>query len=239
MKRYLGITLIEVILVLVVASAIIAMSIRFYTYLKSDSDVMQVRANVDAIFVAMKDYYHVNCYGYQGSANKLVPGTLNPAASPPSIMPIDITSALITPKFLTETLMPTSIVNASGSGTNGYVAQFNEVTYTNSNGTVVSWQAQVSVQLAANKVSNATAYAGWMAAECLSNISGSTVTPCASSGNTGSFLVFQRTIANASREGSSTYWQMTPSLNTFRQMYSQPPSSSMSGATTQYFMCGN
>src|SRR5262245_26726988 len=132
MKRYAGVTLLEVLLVLAITGMAFVMGLRLYYSFKTDADIMQVKSNVDAIFLAMAKYYRANCYGTTRVNAAVIPmivtitpGTLNPASSPTNPMPINIQTDLINAGYLRSTLVRTPIVNFAGSGMNGYVAQFN------------------------------------------------------------------------------------------------------------------
>ena len=256
-KQHAGATLIEIILVIVIASAIIYLSIQQYLSFRRDADAAQVQSNVNAIFQAMTAFYRTNCYGtqYDTATSALIPGTLNPNnATPPAIsQPINITNDLITPKFLTTPITQNPIVDELGSGTNGYVAQFNrpaipadrmECTTTGcatsvSIGKIYTWKIQVAVQL--HDTATAEQYLKILGGDCLSNFAGGVVTPCAA-GSTGTFVVWERLPNYANIQAVSNYWVTMPTVSQFTQMYTTYPITTLtdgSSAGNQYFLCGN
>lgn len=259
MKRNAGYTLLEIILVLTISGSAFIVGMRMYYTFKADNDARQVNANVDAIFNALSGYYRTNCYGNTQPNGTFVPGTLNPSAVPPpgALKSINIQVDLVTPGYFRGVLVQTPIVNASGSGLNGYVAQFNRLIYnqtTCTQGTgmanctattvtaqIISWQAQVAVQM--NNTATARQMLGVLGADCLSSQAGATVLPCNLSGNNGTFVVWERTVANASKQGGSTYWGTLPTVKQFTQMYTLNPvtnQTSTSGASgTQFILCNN
>lgn len=256
LHKQAGLSLNEMLLVMVIASSIMYMSIRMYFTYKTDIEVQQVQANVDAIFQAMSAYYRANC---NRTSNAF--GQLNPAVFAGTTKNIDIQNDLITPGYLSASSLPLNpVVNSSGSGYKGYVAQFNRVTlnrtvctgtvggvpaYDTSNppcnqtgnaGQVVVWQAQVSVELSPYIVSNnyKTAYLSIMLGDCLSTLSGSNVKQC-TVGSTGTFVVYERPVSNAINKTGSTYWVSTPLLQEFKQMYELYPLN-LAGPN-QYLLC--
>jgi len=242
MKQYKGFTLIEVILVLVVIGSILVAGLKMYFSFRTSSNAAQVQANVDAIFQGMASYYKAQCYG-QTPNQTAQPGTLNPASSPANNVVIDMNKDLIKNGYLSASAVLSSPL------VSGYVLQFNQApagtrmacdtgtglanSSTCSNpvpvGTVTSWQAQVAVQLSATPASSAADYLGLMAGDCLSTLSGTIVTPCTTT-TTGTYVVWERTISNASKQGGSTYWQTMPIVKQFTQQYSAYPTN---------YLCGN
>lgn len=128
-KRDEGIGLIEVLLVLAIAAAIIVMGIRQYQSFRQDADVQQLKYNIDTIFQAMNQFYKVNCLGSVNAAGVLVPGLLNPSHKPVPVSPypIIITTDLVNNGFLAANPFPLSpLVDNSSPPFGGYVAQFNQ-----------------------------------------------------------------------------------------------------------------
>lgn len=261
-KSQLGVSLLEVMLVLAIGGAILFLSIQQYQSYRRDADMIQVQANVNAIFQAMGAYYRSQCYGTTDPTATINPttfGALNPegGVSLSSSFPVNIQTALIDGGYLTSSALPLSpLVNASGAGTRGYVAQFNPQTVdrkvcqdtacTPANmatvGTIVIWKAQVAVQL--QNPGEQKQYLNLLAGDCLSSSSGTTVTPCTSGGGSGNFVVWQRLPSAANTNVKSDYWVTIPTVNQFKQMYTTIPVTQLidatgSGSYTQYYLCGN
>jgi hypothetical protein len=274
MKRYAGVTIIEAMLVTLISASIILFGVKQYLSYRTNVDVELVQTNVEAIFQAMASYYKVECSGPVNSSLVVTPGRLHPTnqkngtlTSGNNIRTMNIQTRLITPGYLTLPLLANPIVNASGTGTNGYIAQFNQVSYsdkyicTDTNGgsaygpdspnctqptpigKSLVWQAQVSVRLKTSLQANV--YLQLLGGDCLSSInpaSTSTVLPCSLSGNVGTFVVFQRFPTAMSPEAASTYSQSTANLNQFKDMYTTYPSASLTNGTksnNQNYLCGS
>lgn len=255
-KRERGISLVEMLLVLILGGAIIFLSMRQYQVFRQDADVQQLEANVDTLFQAMTQYYRANCYGTQNpTSGILTPGTLNPmnATSPlPGPRPINIDTDLVARGYLpANTPFPANpIVNDAGAGTSrfkGYVAQFNVMTSTRTTsgttvGTVVIWKPQIAVLV--RNTALAQQYLRQSGGDCLSTLNGNTVRTCIAT-STGTYIVWERLPSYASTRGNSNLWQARARLNQFTQMYSVYPTPNLltrSGQTpanqTQYYLCG-
>lgn len=261
-----GATLLEIMLVLVVGSFILYLSIQQYLTYRRDSDVYQLQANVNTLFQGLTAYYQMNCGGTVDATNTQVPGTLNPDYSPApgANVPIDINNDLIANNLITSVIPLNPIVNTAGAGTtNGYVAQFNmtqpepsrlictagtnatgpndpNCTATTTVGSIVIWKAQVAVQL--KNAATAKQYLNLLQGDCLSSLSGNIVTPCDTSGNTGTFVVWERLPSSANSKTVSDYWGSLPTVKQFSQMYNTYPVNDLtngSQTTNQYFLCGN
>lgn len=264
-KAHEGATLIEVILVIVIGAVILYMSIQQYLSYRRDADTAQVIANINTLFQAMTGFYKQECYGVAPNGI-LTPGKLNPTnpTTPPSIYPINIVSDLTDTGYLTTNIPLNPLINPTGPGTKGYVTQFNQNTTTldreicmtgtgatkgpydlncatrRNVGEIVLWTAQVAVRL--NNPAQATQYLNLFAGDCLSSASGTTVTPCASSGNTGNYVVWERLPSNANTKASSGVWPTMPSVSQFKQMYTTYPILGLTNGSlisNQYYYCGN
>jgi len=254
-KQHEGVSLLEVILVLAVGGSILYFSIQQYLSYRYDADVAQIQANVNAIFQAMTGFYRANCYGTTNAPGVLNPNNSNP---PNSNFHIDITNDLIGNGYLTTTLIPDPLVNATGSGTQGYIAQFNQSTAPRqictalntttipstctasvSIGNIVVWNAQVAVQL--KDTAHTNTYLNLLTGDCLSSASGNIVTPCSASSTKGNYVVWQRFPSNANPQAQSDYWATIPTVSQFTQMYTTSSIQNLTNGTTtnQYFLCGN
>lgn len=266
-RQYEGVTLVEALLVVAIASGIIYLSVQQYQSYKHDGDIIQVNANVNTIFQAMTSYYRANCYGQTNASQQMVAGSLNPLYTPPpsTSVPIDITALLKTPGYLTTAMPFNPLVDSTGPGANGYVAQFNKATTTRYEcltginatgpsdpkctkktavGTIVVWKAQVAILL--KDTAQANQYVKLLDGDCLSDYAGGIVTPCSSSGNTGKYVVWERLPSSNSNTSSvSDYWETIPTVHQFTQMYTTDPilllTPDPNGPATsnQYYLCGN
>jgi type II secretory pathway pseudopilin PulG len=258
MRQQAGMTILEVLLVIVIGSSIIYLSIQQYLSYRRDSDAAVVQANVNAIFQAMAGYFRANCYGTQydnSPTPKLIPGVLNPAVSPDAIVPVAIADLIAGGYLSQNAIIPNPIVNAGGAGTGGYVAQFNRQNppsnrqiCTSSNcetsqpiGQIYTWQIQVSAQL--HNTATTTQFFKSLGGNCLSSSSGSSVAPCPTTGvGSGIFVVWTRLPGLANTQAKSDYWVTTPTVSQFTQMYTTYPITTLTdGSMTadQYYTCGN
>ena len=172
-KHQLGITLMEALLVLAIAAAIMVLSMRQYQTYRIDADMNQLTYNVKVLAQAAARYYYANC-------DK---GTLDPRNLPAgtTVYPLNITNDLITPQYLPQMVAQNPLVDSSGPG-NGYSVQFNATTSNRTVctqtsggncvastpvGTIVQWTIQVSVLLKNPSIINMAQ--GKLNAECTSS----------------------------------------------------------------------
>ena len=210
-KKYLGITLLELMLVLAIASLFIVMGYNQYASYKRDTDLRAILLNVDAISQAAARFYYANC-GNQQMYTTFLPGRLSPLnSSPPSNpYPINVALDLVAPGYLTLPIAPNPLVKNIGPG-HGYTVQFNQkisdrMTTTCADppdctttqqvkiGTNVDWQIQIGVIL--NNASMGKQYAAYLQATCLStlNTGTNTTVACSNVANFNSLCLFLRSM---------------------------------------------
>jgi len=266
--REQGITLLEILLVLAIASMLLIMGIRQYLSFRTESEARRIVYNVDSIFLGMSYYYKAECYGRRTGSN-FKPGKLNPDNSNyQENIPIDVQNDLIGDNYIRQALTFVPLVDASGGlGTNGYVAQFNmddskkrkicvegkNATGPDSSqgcdqaetiGTIVSAKAQVAVKMKDEKT--ARTYLYFLGGDCLSNASGSIVEPCSAYPGTGTYIVWERLPSYASPEVQTSYSSGNVVVNQFTQEYTTYPvtyllstKGEMPSGDKQYFLCGS
>lgn len=188
-SRQRGLTLLEAILAITIAGAIIVMGLRQYQSLQRENYLRQINANVDAIFQAAAYYYYANCKG----------GTLDILNNPPTTRVININSDLITPRYLLMTIPSNPLI--SGTGVAGYLVQFNQATSARNVctstgcatstqiGTNVIWRIQVSALLRDSTMSSS--YQRITNADCVTSImAGGSVASCANAASFASACQF-------------------------------------------------
>ncbi len=264
-----GVTLIEILLVLAISASIIFIGLRQYQAFQLDTNIQSLKFNIDTIFKGLAAYYNANCYGTTNpNTGALTPGSLHPNSNPSSPFPVDINTQLF-PRYLPQAFPLSPLVDQTGPGSGqfiGYVAQFNRqpdqtrlicmnppsCTSNNSMGTIVTWTMQVAVLI--KDSANIQQYKNLLAADCVSDKSGSIVQPCSVSAS-GNYLVFERlpsySASNVNNE--SAFWSTNPTLPQFKQMYTtypityllqdnpsgRVPGPGASGKQSQYFLCGS
>jgi len=260
-----GVTLIEILLVLLVGAAILILSIKQYQSFRNDADIQQLQYNVDTLFQGMADYYQVNCYGTTAPTTGIVTaGKLHPSQNPKNPTVIDITNDLAKNGFLINPIRPSGLVNSSGppigNPYNGYVIQFNQTTQSavacvTANcatsapiGTSVVWMMQVSVLM--SDPTTTAQYKNMLTADCLSTVgAGGAILPCTAASTSGNYVVFERLPSMASPNAVSPLWVSKPGLKEFTGMYTNYPSvylmdtqgaiTAQPGNPQQYFLCGS
>lgn len=252
MSKFKGVTLLEVMLVLAIAAAIILMSLQQYTLYRRDADIGQVQYNVNLLFQSMAKYFRAHCKDPPFNAYSPIQSQGVPV------------STLRQDQFLTD-LLPLSPIVAGDSPDEGYVTQFNQVQFANqtpalpqrmielsspagkqtSMGNIVIWRAQVSVALRDQET--AQQFESLLAADCLSQAASSganpTVTQCAEApGGATQYAVWERLPSFGSVRLNSTYWGTMPVVRQFTQMYTTYPILVLTDGTktnVQYFVCGS
>ena len=261
-KRQEGVTLFEVMLVIVIGAAILYLSISQYQIFKSGTDVQQLQYNVDTLFQSATKFYKANCISQTNpttGAKIAGTGLLDPANSPANpyiITPTQLQNDgyLAIPGSATAGTLPfpiSPLVNSSGTN-NGYQVQYNLTTVNRTvktypsntavpSGTIYIWTIQVSVQLLHPET--ATQYLSLLGADCISTpvTSGTGINPCSAGLSTGTtlFLVWQRLPSMSTSVPPGT-WIMNPTVTQFNQMYTTDPMTYLLGnAPTQNYLCGS
>lgn len=258
MRKQQGVTLIEVILVLMISTAILYLSIQQYLSYRQDADIARVRYNVDMLFNALTNYFRANCKNSSSPFYNYYFGRS---------FAVDM-ATLTNNGYLTTPIPDNPLVDNTAAG-GGYVMQFNQ--YQLSTGTnpplpsrtifmssasgagagrtvdvgyILVWQAQVAVKLI--NPSLAESYKGAMGANCIS--SGSTgwggyiVMPCDLAKGATDYLVWSRSPSYSSSTANSPYWLSLPLVKEFSQMYSTDPILILTDQTqtgSQFYRCGS
>lgn len=256
-QNHIGVTLVEVMLVLAVGSSILLFGVKHYKTLKLDADVRQLQYNVDKLFQAGADYYQANCRRQVNPTTGAVigtTGTLDPdyTTAPTNPYPVTVAS-LITDGYLTGTLPLNPLVNNDGTN-GGYFVQFNRVTpdadrtttlstgETVNIGRIIVWRVQVSVEL--KNATTASVYKNLLGADCLSTTDGNNgVKPC-SEGASGNYVVWERLPSFAVPSSHSNYWMTNAMVKQFNQLYQTLPVLYLSSVSSTYYpqqnyLCGN
>jgi type II secretory pathway pseudopilin PulG len=240
-----GVTMFEMMLVLVIAGMIIALSISRYWLYERRNEMEQLTATVNTIFRALENYYQANCIQnrtYSGTITTngaLDPSNTTAFPSGPPVMPfsqlIDISTQLLsstTAGYLTQPIIPLDLVDTT-VGYQGFIVQFNLATVTRESsnssnvplpiGTVYFWKPQVAVKM--RDATNIAAYKNALAANCVSDLdpSGKTVIPCESTDPTppltGAYLVWERLPMFADLNAIPNTWPSAPLLKQFKDQY--------------------
>lgn len=229
-RQMSGLTLVESLLVLVIAGAIIFMGFQLFQSFRRQNEVSQLQANVDSIFQAMRGYFIANC------GDKDMPFSSEYTANNGSL-PI-LLNDLISGGFLSRKLSTSPLLGYpdpdNPDETAVYVMQYNQVQPLPERkvktvfgertiGRITIWKAQVAVLL--KNQDTLDQYKNMLGANCLSSVAGGgIVIPC-DQNSTGSYAVFERMpSAGSNRLGSqSTYWQTMPVVAQFKQMYTTMP----------------
>lgn len=263
-----GVTLLEVLLVIVIAGMILILGLRQYQSLQTGNEARRIKYNVDAIFVAMSYYYKAECYGRgSGEDDSFKPGKLNPDNSDyQENIDIDITDDLFEKGYLRQALPLIPLLDTS-VGMNGFVAQFNmddsrsrkiciegneaqgpsdsNCDKSKEIGKIVTGVIQVSVKMKDQATANT--YVKYLGGDCLSSPGGhGTVLPCKDSSGTGTYIVWERlpSFASPNAQGSNAAGNQV--LNQFTRDYSTYPAGYLisnkgesPGGEQQYFLCGS
>lgn len=254
-----GFTLLEIMLVLVIAASLLMLGYKFYLSIKSDADVRQIQYNVDRVFAAASEYYQANCR-QQVSADPSGPAptltaTLDPANSPSSPYAVTV-SALRTAGFLDATLPINRLIDTSTLN-GGYIVQFNEAPANDKlvngkkTGNIYIWTIQVAVAVRTPPGGSPLAIVRLLGADCAGNVGAvaGTVNSCNSGipATTGStvYAVWERLPSYAAPNAEANTWMGNAQVKSFTQLYTNSnigggiPGPSGTQTNYQNYLCGS
>lgn len=217
-----GMTLIEILLVLVIASFLLVLGLRQYQFSQAETDAYQLKIKIDQLFQAMAHMYQSSCQiKYNQSTGAAIPGTgaLDPKNNPSDPAGYSI-ATLQSLGYLLNWQPLNNIVDNTAPG-QGYAIQFNRagsdsMRYVNTcwswdnpqcqtpqamntlnpainANNVIIWRIQIAVAIKnANQVNE---YKNMLGADCVSSLTNNnppTVAPCRTGPPAGNYLVWER-----------------------------------------------
>jgi type II secretory pathway pseudopilin PulG len=244
-KSQVGVTLVEILLVIVIGLGLLMLGVRQYQSYRVDADALQLRNNVDMMLQAVARFYFANCNGtYNPNGSPpFKPGLLHPNSAPKNPFLVNIQTQLVNAGYLSASPFPINPIVNSGSPVTqfgGYVAQLNQTTQTRlvcstgnaatgvtagqgcsstlQTGTIIIWLPQVAILI--KDTTKVKVYANLLNADCTSSLAGTTVAPC-SSKKPGNYLVWQRTpsMPSTTMQGNSSELGLQGVLSSGNLMY--------------------
>jgi hypothetical protein len=264
-KKLNGVTLLEAMLAFAIASTIVLLGLRQYTYYKRDRDAFSLKYNVDVLLQGMRNYYYANCA--ESEDGNMTLHLLAPSRNPSNPFKIDITKTLS--NYLDSSWRPTNpLIDTSFASDNfGYEAQFNNIVFQNkrsenfcyyypntgqqspscasvpnASAIIYLWIAQVVVKV--KDTTMTLALKGLTGADCaLGNYTGSSVVDCSNGAVSGnpSYLVWQRLPSFASPSMTSGLWRGASTVKGFNLQYTNDSLWELVSSpyeAQQYYLCG-
>ena len=256
-RKLQGVTLLEILLVLAIAAAIILFAIRQYTRYERERNIQLLAYHIDTVFRAMRDYYYVNC----ATITTLAP---TEDYTPPNPFPISILADL--QSYIDKSWKEVNPSVDASFSESGYAVQFNRMisaapkrqenfcyyfegkpqscaSSVNNTAVLYLWIAQVVVKM--RDPTMTLAYKGLLNASCaVSTFSPGSIVDCSVSdvavGNP-NYLVWQRLPSFISPKINSSLWSMTPYLKAFNLQYTHDRQAELISADyagSQYYLCG-
>lgn len=247
-----GMTMIELILVLAIATSLILMGLTMYRSAQIDKDYFILQSDVDFLFQAMKGYYQQQCdlaFSSQGTLSTRGALTFNPGGGSPasSLAPVsfDVTTV---PSYIDFAWPRFTTVVASGTSNNVYFAQFNPNTVTKNknvyacstyatgtaqclnpipitSSNIILWQSQIVVKM--KDPTKTTYYVAKVGADCAVNTyTVGDVVDCStgkSLGSSAQYMVWQRMPSFSSPDIQSSHWVSNPVTKEFKLQYTHDP----------------
>ena len=264
LKQQAGVTLFEVLLVLILAGSLLMIGFQTYYQIQFEQQLNQVRFAVDSLFSGTRNYYLANCRANRNYATGAVitaaTGQLDPTVNAPpasGIKALNIATDLGTPGYL-DRWPPTTPWFATGfevqlnvyNDAASYPANIRNVNFcVYSAGPPVAFNCAQLPTRATNNVYLWTIqvavqitdpsrtmqyYQGRLNADCISTLVGGVVTPCATAAG-GNYLVFERLPSQAlSTANTSPLWASVPELQSFDQQYTNDDTYSVTNNDALY-----
>lgn len=254
-KRHYGITLLEAVLALTIASMFVVLGMRQYVIYKHGTDVYDLQTQVDQLFYSAALYYQKECARHYA---------LDPKDHPSigATKVLDINTDLIQRGYLASSFPRINNFVDSSGGYQGYVVQLNKVEVKRYDvpcdipnacrndeqlGTNILWRIQVSVLMKDTTATGLSTAKNLLNATCLSTGSGAPTSVAECDANTpGDYLVFERlpSFTTSENEGISPYWQSMPYVTQYKEdmdpEYSRTELLSRSHSPEfNYYYCGS
>lgn len=250
LKRVSGVTLLEGLLTMAIMSSILLLGVQQYQTYKNQTNALDLRYNVDKLFVAAAHYYQANCRS----------GTLAPPGNSVVTTALNGTGGIVGSYLIDWQPLNPLVDSAATDG--GYSLQYNPTKLTRNRyvcfrgqqyppgtnpvcwaplpiqsgqKTVLNWQIQVAVKMA--KPEYAKSYQGLTGADCVSDVA----TACNQAAAKPIYLIWQRTASYASPNMSSPLLPSTMRVTQFNAQYTHDELYEMNNATYasgQYYVCG-
>ena len=128
-----GVTLLELMLVLVIATAFLGFGIRLYYQYQVQLNETKILFNVNQLFQAMSNFYRVNCRqaldtsGIPQSSGSLDPTVTDVGGTLLKIFPLEVGNDLVTPGFISGWHPLNILLDNTPKPDQGYFVQFNRV----------------------------------------------------------------------------------------------------------------
>lgn len=213
-KSQLGVTLLEILLVLAIGSSLLLFAVNQYQKYREQQYPQQLRLQIDQLFQAALGYYQANC-----KAEKISGGTV------------------VTPTQLQQLGFLSSRWSPINPLVSDYIIQYNAISpssrfiYTCYNGTceppqaidpatknVMTYHIQVAAKLVTTSPNLINAYKTILGADCVSSANGQSVQPC-SAGSPGNYVVWTRSPSLATYQSNSNLWPSLHQLRIFNLQY--------------------
>lgn len=241
-QKQKGVTLLEILLVLAIASSLLLLGVRQYTQYKRDQYPDDLKLKISQLFQAAANYYKANCESGSLSSASLgvsdlkdfLPAqwsSVNPLVSPDQYV-IQFNESTVDVRFIYACY-------------NGACSDPEPISSTTKNNT--SYQLQVAVKLADSSMASMLSYKALLGADCISDLNGKQVTPCgATTAGTGPYLVWTRSPSLAMFNSNSNLWPSVHTVNQFKLQYTHDPMYEMANPTATspldsrdvYYQCG-
>jgi type II secretory pathway pseudopilin PulG len=130
MSKQSGITFIELVMVLFIASSILLLGITQFQSMSQDQDRSRITATVDILFQGLANYYRANCRVQRDASSNPVAGTgvLDPVNSPTSPKVLAINSFLRANTFISQWPPQNNNLVDTTAGEYGFIVQLNKLT---------------------------------------------------------------------------------------------------------------
>ncbi|OGT38246.1 MAG: hypothetical protein A3F12_07290 [Gammaproteobacteria bacterium RIFCSPHIGHO2_12_FULL_38_14] len=239
-----GMTILELMLVLVIGAVFIFLGIQQYQTYRLDADLRQVKSNVGILSEAAARFYYANCIRQwnpdSGYVNSATVGVLDPSNTPAPSNPFTIGffafDATLGPYYSTNPVF------TPFAPKNNFIVYFirtdsdRTIPPSTKIGTIVQWRIRVAVRVPASK---SVAYAKQLNADCTTDTPAS-LDVCQAGVTNKNYIIFERLPSDVLGTLSG-YWLIMPQVAEFKQMYTTYPLLYLISkeGENQYFLCAS